>query len=127
GGARLRDCSAANCLHNGAMLVLEYPAVDVPGQPRTAGYGLARDDEAPEMFQEAAELRIAGGICNAAMKSEILINRVLAALERAIVHAETIEDMADLGWRSAIRSEACRLDFDARAQLHDLEHLSHRG
>src|SRR5690349_18208229 len=127
GGTRLGNCAAANCIHDGAMLVLEYPAVDAPGQPRAARYGLPRDDEPPEMFQEAAELRIAGGIRDAAMKREILIDRVLAALERAIDHAQTIEEMANLGWRSAIRGQACRLDFDARAQLHDLEHFAHRG
>src|SRR6266550_6493385 len=68
GGARLRDSTCPDRTHDFAMLLLEYLAVDAPGQPRAAGYGLTRDDETPEVFQEASELWIAGGIRDTAMK-----------------------------------------------------------
>src|SRR5215470_19317334 len=88
GGTRLHDSTFADRTHDRAMFLLEYLAVDAPGQPRAAGDGLTRDDEASEMLQEAPELWIAGGIRDAAMKRKILIDRVIAALERAVDHTE---------------------------------------
>src|SRR5262249_48794015 len=126
GGARLRDSMFPDRAHDFAMFLLEYLAVDAPGQPGAAGYGLTRDDETPEMFQQASELWIAGGIRDTAMKRKILIDRILAALERAIDHMKAIDDIADLGRRGALGGQACSLDFDAGAQLHDLEHLAYR-
>src|SRR5262245_3881770 len=78
------------------------------------------------MFQEPPELWIAGGIRDAAMKRKILIDRVLAPLERAIDHMEAIDDAADLGGRGALGGEASSLDLDAGTQLHDLKHLAYR-
>src|SRR5262245_41796517 len=78
------------------------------------------------MFQEAPELWIAGGVRDAAMKRKILIDCVLAPLERAIDHMKAIGDVADLGRRGALGGEACSLDFDAGTQLHDLKHFAYR-
>src|SRR5215831_18034231 len=126
GGTRLRDSTSAYRKHDVAMFLLEHLAVDAPGQPRAAGYGLTRDDEAPEMFQEAPELWIAGGIRDTAMKRKILIDRVFAPLKRAIDHMQAIDDIADLGRRGTLGRQARSLDFDAGTQFHDLEHFAYR-
>src|SRR5215470_10726581 len=120
GGTSLRDCAAANGVYDRAMFLLEYLAVDAPWEAGAARYGLTRNDEAPEMFQEAPELRIVGSIRDAAMKRKILIDRVLAPFERAIDRVKAIDDRADLGRRGALGGEASSFDFDAGAQLHDL-------
>src|SRR5262245_56197389 len=80
GGAGLRDSAFPDHIHDLAMLLLEYLAVEAPGEPRAAGDDLALDDEAAEMIQEAAELWIAGGIRDAAMKRKIFIDPVFAPL-----------------------------------------------
>src|SRR5215813_15082570 len=125
GGTRLRDSMFPDRAHDFAMFLLEYLAVDAPGQPGAAGYGLTRDDETPEMFQQAPELWIAGGIRDAAMKRKILIDRVFAALKRAIDRVQAIDDSADLRRGGALGSEASRLDFDTGPQLHDLKHFAY--
>src|SRR5262245_24304243 len=78
------------------------------------------------MFQEPPELWIAGGIRDAAMKRKILIDRVLAPLERTIDRIKAIDDLANLRRRGALGGEACGLDLNAGAQLHDLEHFAYR-
>src|SRR6185369_4865695 len=118
--------ACADRTHDCAMLLLEHLAVGTPGQPRAAGNSLTRDDEAPEMFQEAPELWIVGGIRDAAMKRKILIDRVLAPLERAIDHIKAIDDLANLGRRGALGGQTCGLDFNAGAQFHDFKHFTYR-
>jgi len=39
---------------------------------------------------------------------------------------KAIGDIADLGRRGALGGQACRLDFDAGTQLHDLKHFAYR-
>ena len=96
GRARLRHRSAADRLHDVAMLPLEGLAVDALGYPRSTADGLARNDEAPEMLQQPPELRIAGGVGNAAMKREVLIDGVLPARERGVDGLQAIDDLASL-------------------------------
>ena len=123
-----RDRAAADRLHDVAVLVLERLA-DRPrfGIARAAADGLARNDEAAEILEEAPELRIAGGIGDAAMKREILVDRVLAALDarrRSASRQSTI--LRTCGGRRALGGKPGGLDLDAGAQLHDLEHLAQR-
>src|SRR6266480_1209719 len=67
GRARLRHRAGADGLHDVAVLALERLAVGAPGHAGPAANGLARDDEAPEMLEKAPELRVAGGVGDAAM------------------------------------------------------------
>src|SRR3954452_23081931 len=76
-GARLRHRASADRLHDVAMLLLEGFAVGALRHAGTAADGLARNDQAAEMLQEAAELRIAGGVGDRAMQREVLVDGVL--------------------------------------------------
>ena len=57
---------------------------------RAAPDRLPRNDEAAEIFQKSAELRIAGGVGDRAMESEILIDGHFAALDRRVDRVEAI-------------------------------------
>ena len=102
--ARLQNGAVADRLHDGAVLALEGFAVGALGDPGPATNRLSRDDEASEMFQKAPELRVSGGVGDAAMEREILRDRVLAALERGADGIEALDDSADLRRRAAINS-----------------------
>jgi hypothetical protein len=79
--ARLQDGAVADRLHDGAVLALEGFAIGALGDAGPAANRLSRDDEASEMFQKAPELRVSGGVRDAAMERKILRDRVFAALE----------------------------------------------
>ena len=85
-----------------------------------------RDDETAEIFEEAAELRIAGGIGDLAVKGEVLIDRVIAAVDGRLDCRKTVGDLLDLRRRGALGGKPGGLDLDAGAQFHDVEHLAQR-
>jgi len=124
--ARLQNGAVADRLHDGAVLALEGFAVGALGDPGPAANRLSRDDEASEMFQKAPELRVSGGVGDAAMEREILRDRVLAALERGADGIEALDDSADLRRRAAIGGQARGFDLDAGAQLHHVENRAQR-
>src|SRR5205807_7267243 len=126
GRARLRHRAGADGLHDVAVLALERLAVGAPGHAGPAANGLARDDEAPEMLEKAPELRVAGGVGDAAMKREILPDRILAALDGGGDDIEGLRDLANLRRRAALGGEPRSLDLDAGAQLHHVEHRAQR-
>src|SRR5690348_7609646 len=67
------------------VLALERAQVDAARRRLgRAPDGAARNDEAAEIFQEAAELRIAGAVGDGAMEGEILVDGVAAALDRRL-------------------------------------------
>src|SRR6476469_9027467 len=74
--ARLQNGAVADRLHDGAVLALEGFAVGALGDAGPAANRLSRDDEASEMFQKAPELRVSGGVRDAAMERKILRDRV---------------------------------------------------
>src|SRR5712692_2848856 len=82
GGTRLRHRTASDRLHDLPVFLLERLAIDLSRHPRAPANGLARNDQAAQMLQKASELRVAGGIGDAAVKREVLVDRVLAALDR---------------------------------------------
>jgi hypothetical protein len=67
----------ADGVEDGAMLVLNHRQVSVlvGGAASGDADALARDDETPDIFEKAEELRIAGGRGDGAMEREILITR----------------------------------------------------
>ena len=85
---------------------------------RAAADGLPRDDEASEMLQEALELRIAGGVGDAAMERKILGDRVLAAPERDADGIQAVDDLADLRRRGAVgRQPAASISIPVRSSI----------
>src|SRR5262245_17337831 len=124
--ARLQNGSVADRLHDGAMLALEGFAVGALGDAGPAANRLSRDDDASEMFQKASELRVSGGVRDAAMKRKILRDRVFAALEGGADGVEALDDPADLRRRAAIGGQARGFDLDAGAQLHHVEDRAQR-
>ena len=78
------------------------------------------------MFQKAPELRVSGGVGDAAVEREILRDRVLATLERGAHGIEALDDPADLRRRAAIGGQARGLDLDAGAQFHHVEDRAQR-
>src|SRR3984893_4728444 len=124
--ARLQNGAAADRLHDGALLALEGFAGCALGDAGPAANRLSRDDEASEMFQKAPELRVSGGVRDAAMEREILRDRVFAALERGADGVEALDDPADLRRRAAIGGQPRGFDLDAGAQLHHVEDRAQR-
>src|SRR5258708_34855699 len=53
---------------------------------------LPRDNEAPKIFKDMGELRIAGRRCDGAMKGEILVDRTFATIHRGIDRRERLAD-----------------------------------
>ena len=96
------------------------------GHSGPAADGLARDDEAAEVFQETPELRVAGRVGDAAMEGKILIDAVRAAPDRRADGVEAVDDLADLRGRGAFGRQPRGLDLDPGAQLHHLEHCAQR-
>src|SRR5690242_14646752 len=110
--ARLLHRARADRLEDLRMLALENGEVAAAEQgARLAPHGVAWNDEAAEIFQEAAELRIAGGVGDLAMKSEVLVDRGFAALDRGIDGRETLADLLELGGRRAFGRKAGSLDL----------------
>ena len=77
------------------MLLLEGFAVGALGNTWAAANGLPRDDELAEMLQKPSELRVPGGVGNAAMQREVLADRVLAPLRGEIDIIEAAQEAAD--------------------------------
>jgi len=88
---------------------------------RGAPHRAPRDDEAPEIFQKALELRIAGGVGDGAVEGEILINGVFAAVDGRADRGKAVGDLLDVGGRGAFGGKSGSLDFDPGAQLHHVE------
>src|SRR5690242_14583585 len=109
------------------MLALEGGEVAAAEQrSRAAPDRFARNDEAAEIFEEAAKLRIAGGVGNLAMESEILIDRGFAAIDRFVDRRAKLADLPDLRDRGTLGGQADRLDLDPGAQFHHIEHVAER-
>ncbi len=125
--ARLRHRPGADGPQDVAMLALEGLAIGAPGQPRAAADSLTRDDEAAEMLEQAAELRIAGGVRNAAVERKVLVDAILAALDRCLDGVEAFRDLSKLGGGGALGGKPCCLGLDAGAQLQHREHLAQGG
>src|SRR6185312_5279591 len=75
--------------------------------------GPARDDEAAEIFEEAAELRIARAVGDGAMEGEVLVDGIVAALDRRLDGLVAVDDLLQLRRARALGREAGGLDFDA--------------
>src|SRR5262245_3415293 len=123
---RLRHRPAADRLHDVAVLALKRLAVGALGNAGAATDRLAGDDEASEMFQKAAELRVAGSVGDAAMEREIFSDRILPTPERRANGLEAFDDPAQLRRRGALGGEPRGLDLDPGAQLHHVEHRAQR-
>src|SRR5664279_736106 len=81
GGARLTYGAVADGIEDLRVLLLEQIELATFGRRhRAAPDGAARDDEAAEIFQETLELWIACGVGDLAMKSEVLIDGIVACL-----------------------------------------------
>src|SRR5262245_34714213 len=113
--ARLRHRPAADRLDDVTVLALERLAVGALGHAGAAADRLARDDEASEMLEKSPELRVPRRVGDAAMEREILVDRVLAAPERAVDGLEAVDDPADLRRRGALGGEPRGLDLDPGA------------
>src|SRR5438094_954526 len=116
--ARRQNRPVADRLQDIAVLALESFAIAALGNAGPAANGLPRDDEAPEVFQKAPELRIAGGIGDAAMERKILDDGILAALDGGADSFEAVHDFAKLRDRGARRRQSRSLDLDPGAQFH---------
>src|ERR1043166_6876755 len=83
GRARLSDRLGTDRLQDRQVLLLDGVQVGEPlGRAAGDADGLARDDEAAEIFEEARELRIARRFRDAAVEREILVDGGFAALDR---------------------------------------------
>src|SRR5512145_633454 len=76
-GARRRNCMRADRPHDRLVLLLDALQIGLPflGGTERPPHGLARDDEAAEIFEKADELRIAGRLGDAAVERKILVDR----------------------------------------------------
>ena len=105
GGARLRYRALADRVQDLFVLLLEHVELDAfGGRCRASPHLAARNDEAAEIFQEALELRVAGGIGDFAMKREVLVDGVFAAADGIVDGGEAVGDFSDL--RGEARSAA---------------------
>ncbi len=111
----MRNGSGADGVHDVAMLLLEGLAVGAPGDAGSAADRLPRDDEAAEVLQEPSELRISGGIGNAAMEGEVLADGIVTAPDGKIDGVEAAHDPADLGAQGTIGGQPRGFDLDAGA------------
>src|SRR5580693_1612018 len=72
GGARLGDRAGAQSLEDREVLLLERAQIGDALARRAGGAdGLARNDDAAEIFEEACELRVAGRGRDAAVEREV--------------------------------------------------------
>src|SRR6185437_7112593 len=95
--ARLLHGTGADRFEDLRMLPLEDGEVAAAEQgTRLAPHGVARNNETAEIFEEAAELRIAGGVGDLSMEAEVLIDRGLAALDRRVDRIKPFTDFPDL-------------------------------
>src|SRR6516225_11992945 len=88
---------------------------------------LPRNEKTAEEFEKAHEMRIFGRSGDRLMKSEIFVDRALAARQRRV-------DRRERAGNAPARSDACpfggetrRFDFDPSAQLHYLNDLRDRA
>ena len=110
------------------MLLLEDVEKSVRvGRRRAAPDRSPRDDETAEIFQEAFELRIAGGVGDFAMKREVLIDGGFAAADGGVDRRKAVGDFLDLRRAGAFGGQPRRRDLDAGAQFHDVEDVAQRG
>ena len=109
------------------MLALERLEVDAArGRLGRAPDRAAGNDEAAEIFKETAELRVAGAVGDGAVEGEVLVDGVVAALDRRLDRLIALDDLLDLRRRCALGAQTGGLGLDAGAQLHDVEHLAQR-
>src|ERR1700687_3337906 len=85
------------------------------GSMRGDADALARNDEAPEIFEDMRKLRIVGRRRDGAVKGEILVDRALAAVERRIDRRERLTDSTASRQRTALGRQSRRLDLNAGA------------
>ena len=78
------------------------------------------------MLEQPPELRVAGRVGDAAMKGEILIDRVFPARRAHRRRLAGGRRCCDLRRRAALGGETGSLGLDPGAQLHDVEHLAQR-
>ena len=129
GGARLRHGAGADRLQDLRGAPLEQSrGRRASAAARAAANRLARNDEAAEILQEAAELRIAGGVGDRAMKARSPDRRRSrrARCAASMAPAGSRRSCLSLRRRGALGGEAGGLDLDAGAQLHDVEHFAQR-
>ena len=93
---------------------------------KTLADALARNDETAEIIEKALELRIAGGLGDAAMERKVLVDRQLAAPDGVLDAPVSLGDLFDVRAIVALGGEPRRFDLDAGAQLHDVERLAQR-
>src|SRR5262249_36500772 len=112
--------AGADRAHDLAVLALNAIEVGAPLRRSADVYpdGLARDDEATEIIEKAHELRIAGGLSDAAMKGEVLIACCRASIDRRLDGLVGALECPQLRRRGAFAREPGRLDLDPGAQLH---------
>src|SRR5580700_2188590 len=87
---------------------------------------LARNDETAEIVEKTLELRIAGGLGDAAMERKVLVDCRLAAPDGILDAPESLGDPFDVRAIVALGGEPRRFDLDASAQLHHVERLAQR-
>ena len=101
------------------MLLLEDVEKSVRvGRRRAAPDRSPRDDETAEIFQEAFELRIAGGVGDFAMKREVLIDGGFAAADGGVDRRKAVGDFLDLRRAGAFGGQPVTIittDFGVRA------------
>ena len=87
----------------------------------------ARNDEAAEVLEKAPELRVAGGVGDGAVEGEVLVD---GDSRRARSPPGSASNRSPIFLICAGVARSARepggLDFDARAQLHDVEHVAQR-
>src|SRR5215470_667228 len=87
GGARAGTVVLLDRVVNGAMLVLER--VEVGARSRDT-HGLARNDEASEIFEEARELRVSRGLRDSTMEEVVFVDRRFIARDGAVHRGERV-------------------------------------
>ncbi len=96
GGARLLDLPAWIAARISSCSRWNMPRCALPSVgavwPHTVSRG---NDEAAEIFEEAPELRIAGGVGDLAMEGEILVDRGSAAVDGVLDGVETVGDFLE--------------------------------
>src|SRR5580700_5767495 len=98
-----------------ALKGLEISALPL-GTVRRDPDALARDDEAPEIFEKVRELRIAGRGGDGAVKREILGDCGLATHQRGIDRRKGLADASPRRRRAAAGCQPGSLHLDAGAQ-----------
>src|SRR5580704_5287103 len=125
-GARRRRSTCTDGVEDFHVLVLDALEVSAPIFERRESLAdtLAWNDETAEIIEKALELRIAGGLGNAAMERKVLVDRRLAAPDGVLDTPVSLGNLFDMRAIVALGGEPRRFDLDAGAQLHDVERLA---